>query len=152
LHAAAIGDNGQLLVLDMGEPVRVADLAHDLIVLSGLRPHVDVPMRYVGLRPGEKMTEELFEPDVVPRRSRHEKIWIIDAVDDAAADFETRVTELLSTARTADRGRTLELLRRAVPGYHSLPPVGRRTLRDTPLAESADLVGQPHEGLGAAAE
>ncbi|MEW5702860.1 MAG: nucleoside-diphosphate sugar epimerase/dehydratase [Candidatus Zixiibacteriota bacterium] len=136
LHAAVIGENGQLLVLDMGEPVHVYDLARDLILLSGLRPNVDIPIRIVGLRPGEKMSEELFEPDVVPRRSRHEKIWIIDAVDDAAPDFESRVTELLAVARTGDRARTLELLPQVVPGY---VPHGGLKRRATPRMPQADL-------------
>jgi FlaA1/EpsC-like NDP-sugar epimerase len=117
LQAAAIGQNGQLLVLDMGEPVRVADLARDLIALSGLRPDHDIEIKFIGLRPGEKMAEDLFGPGVVPRRSSHDKIWIIDAVDDAVPDFESRITELIAVAREGDLQRTLTLLKQIVPGY-----------------------------------
>ncbi|MBD3299258.1 MAG: polysaccharide biosynthesis protein, partial [candidate division Zixibacteria bacterium] len=102
LQAGAIGENGQTLVLDMGEPVRVVDLARDMIALSGLRPDIDIAVEFVGLRPGEKMNEELFGLDVTPRRSTHEKIWIVDAVDDAAPDFESRITDLLQLAATGD--------------------------------------------------
>jgi FlaA1/EpsC-like NDP-sugar epimerase len=117
LHAATIGENGQLLALDMGDPVRIYDLARDLILLSGLRPEVDIPIQIVGLRPGEKLSEDLYDPGVVPKPSGHDKIWIIDAIDDAARDFESQVTELLTTARGGDRDKTLQMLLRIVPGY-----------------------------------
>jgi O-antigen biosynthesis protein WbqV len=92
-------------------------LARDLIALSGLRPDHDVAVKFIGLRPGEKLVEDLFGPGVTPRRSTHDKIWIIDAVDDAAPDFETRITELIAVAREGDLTQTLDLLRKAVPGY-----------------------------------
>jgi len=148
LHAAVIGENGQLLVLDMGEPVRVYDLARDLILLSGLRPDEDIPIKFVGLRPGEKMTEELFDPDIRPRRSRHDKIWIIDAVDDAAPDFESRVTELLTVARTGDRAQTLELLQGIVPAYEAQGLPRRQATRDAGSPELAAVV----MGVGPQAE
>jgi len=119
LQAAAIGQNGQLLALDMGEPVRVVDLARDLIALSGLRPDHDIAIKFVGLRPGEKLSEDLFGPDVIPRRSSHDSIWIIDAVDDALPDFESRITELIAVAREGDLLQTLNILRRVVPGYQA---------------------------------
>lgn len=117
LHAATIGENGQLLALDMGEPVRIYDLARDLILLSGLRPEIDIAIKIIGLRPGEKLSENLFDPGVVPKPSGHDKIWVIDAIDDAAGDFESQVTELLTTARGGDRAKTLQMLLRIVPGY-----------------------------------
>lgn len=117
LQAGAIGENGQTMVLDMGDPVRVYDLACDLIALSGLRPGRDIKIEFVGLRPGEKMDEELFGPDVTPRLSSHDKIWIVDALDDAAPDFETQVTELLAIARTGNREAARQRLMQIVPGY-----------------------------------
>jgi FlaA1/EpsC-like NDP-sugar epimerase len=60
LQAAALGNKGEVFVLDMGEPVRVRDLATDLIELSGLEPGVDIELRYTGILPGEKLFEELF--------------------------------------------------------------------------------------------
>jgi FlaA1/EpsC-like NDP-sugar epimerase len=139
LQAAAIGDNGHTMVLDMGEPVRVYDLARDLIALSGLRPDRDIRIEFTGLRPGEKMSEELFGDNVTPRRSSHDKIWIVDGVDDAAADFESRVTELLAVARTGDRTATKEKLIEIVPGYQTTASAPITVESSSALA----LVGSP---------
>ncbi len=76
LQAAALGSGGEIFVLDMGEPVRIADLARDLIRLTGLEPDRDIEIRYTGLRPGEKLFEELFGADEAYRQTRHEKIFV----------------------------------------------------------------------------
>jgi FlaA1/EpsC-like NDP-sugar epimerase len=131
LQAAAIGENGQTMVLDMGDPVRIYDLACDLIALSGLQPGRDIEIQITGLRPGEKMEEELFGDNIIPRRSSHDKIWIVDALDDAASDFESQVTELLAMARNGDLTTTRDKLLAVVPNYHppaTAPTVERRRL------------------------
>lgn len=64
LQAAALGEGGEVFVLDMGKPVRIAEMAEDLIALMGHVPHADIPIVYTGLRPGEKLHEELFVDDV----------------------------------------------------------------------------------------
>ena len=76
LQAAALGRGGEIFVLDMGEPVRIVDLARDLIRLSGLEPDRDIEIRYTGLRPGEKLFEELFGADEAYGRTQHEKIFV----------------------------------------------------------------------------
>ena len=76
LQAAALGGGGEIFVLDMGAPVRIADLARDLIRHSGLEPGRDIEIRYTGLRPGEKLFEELFGADETYGRTRHEKIFV----------------------------------------------------------------------------
>lgn len=82
LQAGAYARGGEIFILDMGEPVRIDDLARDLIRLSGLVPDVDVPIEYIGLRPGEKMKEELFLKDESIVRTGHEKISILAQIDD----------------------------------------------------------------------
>ena len=76
LQAAALGHGGEVFVLDMGEPVRIVDLARDLIRLSGLEPGRDIEIAFTGLRPGEKLFEELFLEDENYSRTRHEKIFV----------------------------------------------------------------------------
>jgi FlaA1/EpsC-like NDP-sugar epimerase len=74
LQAGAMGQNGDLFMLDMGEPVRVVDLAADLIRLSGLEVGTDIEIKFIGSRPGEKMYEEMFWGDEVAERTEHAKV------------------------------------------------------------------------------
>jgi len=76
LQAATIGQGGEAFVLDMGEPVKIVDLAHDLIELSGLEVGRDIDIEFTGMRPGEKLFEELFVPGEDYRRTTHEKIFL----------------------------------------------------------------------------
>ena len=75
LQAGAIGESGQVLILDMGEPVKIVDLARDMISLSGLRYPEDIDIVFTGLRPGEKMYEELFYGNEKAAKKVHEKIF-----------------------------------------------------------------------------
>ena len=77
LQAGAIGTGGEIFVLDMGEPVLIKDIANELIKLSGFSPDVDIPIEYIGLRPGEKMFEELMTKGENITDSPHEKIMIL---------------------------------------------------------------------------
>ena len=77
LQAGSIGHGGEIFVLDMGEPVLIKDIAVELIKLSGFTPDVDIPIDYIGLRPGEKMFEELITKGENITDSPHEKIMIL---------------------------------------------------------------------------
>ena len=77
LQAAAIGQGGEIFVLDMGEPVPIVDLAHELIRLSGLEVGRDIDIELIGARPGEKISEELFADGEVYQRTHHEKIFVV---------------------------------------------------------------------------
>lgn len=74
LQASAIGDGGEVFVLDMGEPVKILDLARRMINLYGYRPGIDMDIRFTGLRPGEKLYEELFNPDEKIYKTAHPRI------------------------------------------------------------------------------
>ena len=76
IQAGALADGGEVFVLDMGEPVKIADLAKDLIRLSGLEPDVDIKIEYTGLRPGEKLYEELLMAEEGLEETAHKKIFI----------------------------------------------------------------------------
>ncbi|MFZ5919265.1 MAG: polysaccharide biosynthesis protein [Chloroflexota bacterium] len=76
LQAAALGQGGELFVLDMGEPIKIVDLARDLITLSGLRPEKDIPIKFTGARPGEKLSERLFLEGEDYETTQHEKVFV----------------------------------------------------------------------------
>jgi FlaA1/EpsC-like NDP-sugar epimerase len=76
LQAAVIGEGGEIFVLDMGEPVSILEIARDIITLTGLRPFVDINIEFTGLRPGEKLFEELERNGENLARTRHPKIFI----------------------------------------------------------------------------
>lgn len=118
VQAVALGNNGDLLVLDMGEPVRVLDLVRDLITLSGYSGD-DVEVRTVGARPGEKLREELHGPDEALAKTAHPRILRVirgagsldlDAIDALTRDARAMAREsladaILKLARRAGRGR-----------------------------------------------
>ncbi len=79
LQAAVLGQGGEVFMLDMGEPVKIVDLAQDLIELSGLEVGYDIEIAFTGIRPGEKLHEELFIPGETYRRTEHQKIFVIES-------------------------------------------------------------------------
>lgn len=112
IQAASMGKGGEIFVLDMGKPVRILDLARDLIRLSGLEPDVDIRIEFTGIRPGEKLYEELLTAEEGTVATKHERIFIAraDAVSDEALE------ELLESMRQiAASGRANnEVVREAV--------------------------------------
>jgi FlaA1/EpsC-like NDP-sugar epimerase len=116
LQVAAWGVGGQVYVLDMGEPVRIVDLARDLIEFSGLELGKDIEIRYTGLRPGEKMTEELFRPTEKAVPTVHPQI--LQAVDQAPdVRIVVPLDELDAAMRTMNKERLLAWLARIVPEF-----------------------------------
>lgn len=115
LQAAVLGKGGEAFVLDMGEPVRIIDLARDLISLSGLEVGRDIDIVFTGLNPGEKLYEELFIQGEDYRRTAHEKIFIAgNASSLVPADLNTSVDALIQAAtdedETAIRGQLIRLI------------------------------------------
>jgi FlaA1/EpsC-like NDP-sugar epimerase len=121
LQASVLGQGGDVFVLDMGEQIRVADLARNLIVLSGLVPDRDVHIAYTGLRPGEKLYEELFEESEQVEPTEHSKIR--RAVKAARVGSDRLARSLRDLEETLNHGDDEELTRRlseAVPTYAPL--------------------------------
>ena len=132
LQAATLGTGGEVFVLDMGQPIRIVDLARDLIRLSGLEPGQDIDIIYTGLRPGEKLFEEMFADVEAYVRTRHEKIFVCRATASFSPDPQTLdviVDDLLHAARGGDTGRMRVLLQELVPEY---TPVGAGALPMSP--------------------
>jgi FlaA1/EpsC-like NDP-sugar epimerase len=119
LQAATMGRGSEVFVLDMGEPVRIADLARDLIRLSGLEPERDIEIKYTGLRPGEKLFEELFNVGEDYGRTEHEKIFRYRNGHHSAAEelLAVRLDALFEAARCQDETAMLATLRALVPEY-----------------------------------
>ncbi len=115
LQAAALGHGGEVFVLDMGQPVRIVDLARDLIRLSGLEPEHDIEIRFTGLRPGEKLFEELFAADEEYGRTRHEKIFV--AQNGRQDLLEPEVARLIEAAYRGDTAALEASFRILVPAY-----------------------------------
>ena len=109
VQAGAIGESGDVFVLDMGEPVKILDLAHNMIRLSGKEPGRDVAVEFIGPRPGEKLHEELWADGEEASPTSHPKIRRASAVNVDPALLEEELAEL---ARLVESGDTLELVAR----------------------------------------
>ncbi len=119
LEAGFMGNGGEIYVFDMGEPVKVLDVAINLIRLSGLEPHKDIKIKYVGLRPGEKLYEELFSEDEPMIPTHHPKISIAQVAD---SDFGTvcmKIDLILATINRIPEQKLIEEMLEIVPGYTS---------------------------------
>ncbi|MCW2249203.1 O-antigen biosynthesis protein WbqV [Azospirillum fermentarium] len=122
LQASAHGmeradERGKVLVLDMGEPVKIVDLARQMIRLAGLRPEVDIAIDFTGLRPGEKLFEEILSAAEAPTRTEADGVFLAAprVVDYAAVN--AAVADLEAAARAGDRERVLGLITAMVPDY-----------------------------------
>jgi FlaA1/EpsC-like NDP-sugar epimerase len=137
LQAAAIGTDGEVFVLDMGEPVRVFDLATDLIRLSGLEPDVDIEVRFTGTRPGEKLYEELFFTGADVSPTIHPKI--LRARDAEASEHsDSDIAALIQAAReNRSAGRIRRLILKLVPEYAGVLDTGEFGIISAPDAGNA---------------
>ncbi len=117
LEAGAIGEGGQICVLEMGEPVKIVDLATNLILLSGLRPEADIKIEFTGMRPGEKLYEEISTllEDTVP--TAHEKIRIFLGNGASGCDMLAWLETLREICEGRDAGRLVVALKEAIPDY-----------------------------------
>lgn len=119
LQAVVLERGGEIFVLDMGDPVKIVDMARDLIKLSGLEPDEDIEIVFTGPRPGEKLYEELFLSEERYGRTRHEKIFTAASCGEAApANLDTAVAELERMARQDDAAGIYKRLQGLLPGFN----------------------------------
>lgn len=120
LQAAAIGEQGHIYILDMGEQIKVLDIARSLIRLSGLNPGKDIPIQFVGLRPGEKLYEELVGEGEIAVRSSLEKILQIRTINRLDfEEFREKLSALEAASYRAETSVLLERLREIVPMFQA---------------------------------
>ncbi|HEV2472824.1 MAG TPA: polysaccharide biosynthesis protein [Chthonomonadales bacterium] len=144
LQAAVLGKGGEVFVLDMGDPVRIVDLARDLIELYGLKVGKDIEITYTGIRPGEKLREEIFLRDEIHFPTEHRKILI--ARGETARPGINLTGAFEAAARSGTRGEVIDALRDLVPEYC---PDGRcDTRNEQAVVELESLVGNsPAAGI-----
>ena len=125
LQAASLGSGGEVFILNMGEQIKVLDLAEDLIRLSGLEPNRDIEIVFTGARPGEKLSEELWENRTDLTRTNHPEILRMTRDEPVnGLQLTHAVGELIYLAREGDSASILQLLDKIVPGSNvsSTPP------------------------------
>jgi FlaA1/EpsC-like NDP-sugar epimerase len=138
LQASVLGQGGEVFLLDMGEPIRIVDLARDLISLSGLEEGRDIDIKFTGMRPGEKLFEELFVPGEEYKRTRHEKIFIAaNASSFVPVGLDSHIKALEESATMNDRDAIVRNLQSLIPEYTPQPLPGDSTpVQPEPLLQA----------------
>ena len=124
LQAGSMGKGGEIFILDMGTPIKIADMARDLIRLSGFEADVDIKIEYVGLRPGEKLYEELITEgeNIVP--THHKKIMVLKGIECELQLINGKIDELTHLAGEQMGDRIKSKLKEIIPEYDSKAGAG----------------------------
>ena len=112
-----MGKGGETFILEMGTSVKIVDMARDLIRLSGFEPDVDIKIEYIGLRPGEKLYEELIieGEDIV--QTDHKKIMVIAGQTCNLMELNKQIDEIIEFAKAQDEQKIRKMLMQIVPEY-----------------------------------
>jgi len=113
---------GKVMVLDMGEPVRIVDLARQMIRLAGLKPDVDIPITFTGLRPGEKLFEEILSVTEAPTRTEADGVFIASPPLVDMGDITRTIDRIMSAAGAGDAEGVVKVLSATVPGFREETP------------------------------
>lgn len=119
LQAGTMGKGGEIFVFDMGKPVKIIDLAHRMIKLSGLEPDIDIKIIFTGLRPGEKLYEELLSDDAKTLPTHHEKIMISKDSDMEYEQIERFCNQIVKAALRREKVEVVQILKQIVPEFKS---------------------------------
>lgn len=126
LQAATLGANGDIFILNMGKQVRILDLAEDLIRLSGLEPYKDIDIEFSGIRPGEKLKEDLWEDGHLFDPTSHPDIYKHEGEDTITGDaLDHLARELIRMAKAGEREAIIQLIDTSIPNAalasHDIP-------------------------------
>lgn len=116
-QAASMGKGGEIFALDMGQPIKILRLAEDLIRLNKMEPYKDIPIEFIGLRPGEKLSEELFVPEDGMERTAHKKIFLVRQNNPLSTKDLHHLLEKANEIITKDHQAVYSLIKTWVPDY-----------------------------------
>ena len=119
LEASVIGKSGYIYVFDMGQPVRIYDLAKKMIELAGLVPERDIEIQFSGLRPGEKLYEELLNDSEITEQTSHKKIMMAKVREYHFQDILPQIEQLILVAQTNDKYKLVRQMKVLVPEFVS---------------------------------
>jgi len=117
MQAGAMGQGGEVFVLDMGDPVKIIDLAKELIRLSGLRPDIDIPIVFTKPRPGEKLFEEILNVEEGTIATKNEKIFVAKLSHIDWLKISSELEKLKKAAYNGEKGKIVKILKEIIPTY-----------------------------------
>ncbi|WP_425269367.1 polysaccharide biosynthesis protein [Flavobacterium limicola] len=120
LEAGAMGNGGEIYIFDMGKPVKIIDLARKMIKLAGFIPEKDIKIQIVGLRPGEKLYEELLNDTSKTLATHHEKIMIAQEIQDEFETLHVDIDELIGIANQYQNDAVVAKMKKIVPEFKSM--------------------------------
>src|SRR6185503_5206253 len=136
LQSALFSKGGEIFVLEMGQPVRIMDLAHQMIRLSGFEPDIDIPIVFTGLRPGEKLSEELIDETAEGiAKTRHERIRVIEGQHPSLPN--NWIATLEACVSRGDVEAAIRCLVDAAPGYRPSEQLATPPTIATPAVSAA---------------
>lgn len=142
LQAMSYAKGGEIFVLDMGEPVKIYDMAVNLIKLSGLEPNVDVEIKFTGLRPGEKLYEEILMDEEGLQATKHDKIHIAEPMNinmDMIKEKLDKLNNLLETTNNEDKEIIKETIKEIVPTFKDKDVVNKERIEEVSRKEEIDI-------------
>ena len=119
MEASTLGEGGEIFVFDMGKPVKILDLARNMIRLAGYIPEKDIQIVFTGLRPGEKLYEELLNQKEITMPTSNQKIMVARVREFEFDEVSQAIDKLIETSRMAKPFTTVKIMKQIVPEYIS---------------------------------